>query len=257
MQGNDKSSLAIITGASRGIGAVIAQRLAKDGFHVALLARNTVELDSVAAKIQSTGGDALPVTCDVSDPASIREALKFIEQSRGTASVLVNNAGFGGPFKRTDEFNLQEWETVLATNLTSAHLFCQALLPQMKERGYGRIVNISSVLGITGGVLSSTYSATKHALIGYTRSVAAEWGRYGITCNAICPGYIQTKMLEANPVDMERLIARIPSQRLGKPEEVASLVLYLTEPMSGYINGSVLVMDGGLTAHISAVLPEF
>lgn len=213
--------IALVTGGSRGIGAAIARQLADDGYRVVTLARS----------------QPVDVLCDVTDRKSVHAALERIQAQVGSPDILVNNAGFGGPFHRIDEIDDAEWETIFATNIRAPFWFCRALLPQMKARGFGRVINIGSIQSLRAAPLSSTYIATKHALIGFTKAVASEWGRWGITCNAICPGYVTT-----GPK------ANIPAGRFAHPGEVAHAVSFLAGPNSAYTNGAVLTIDGGLIA---------
>ena len=251
MQKSSDAKLAIITGASRGIGAAIAEALAEAGFRVALLARDAQALSRLETKLAAAGAQARSFVCDVADEARVGETLASIENDLGTPGVIVNNAGVGGPFHRADEVSRQEWDTLFGVNMDGVHHLCRWALPRMKAQGYGRIVNISSIQGLFGGVRSSTYAATKHALVGYTKSLAAEWGAYGITCNAVCPGYIDTEMLlNADAASRTELLRKIPVGRFGTPEEVAGLVAFLVGPHGGYVNGSALVMDGGLSSQV-------
>lgn len=252
------AKLAIVTGASRGIGAAIAEVLAENGFRVALLARDAEALARLEKKLAAAGAEARPFVCDVADAAAVDATLARIETSLGVPGVIVNNAGVGGPFHRVDEVSKEEWDALFGVNVDGVYHLCRWALPRMKAGGYGRIVNISSILGLFGGARSSTYAATKHALIGYSKTIAAEWGAYGITCNAVCPGYIDTEMLaNADPGARKELLRRIPSGRFGTPEEVARLVAFLVGPFGGYINGSALVMDGGLSSHLANDVPSF
>lgn len=250
--------LALVTGASRGIGAAIAHVLARSGLRVGLLARDAAALSRLEHTLRAAGGRAWSFVCDVADEAAVDATLARIEKSLGSPSVLVNNAGVGGPFHRADEVSREEWDGLFGVNIDSVHHLCRRLLPRMKDAGYGRVVNISSIQGLFGGALSSTYVATKHALVGYTKAVAAEWGAHGITCNAVCPGYTETEMLAAaDPEVKKELLRRIPSGRFAAPEEVAHLVAFVVGPHGGYLNGSALVMDGGLSAHLGGDLPSF
>lgn len=243
--------LAVVTGASRGIGAAIAEVLAESGFRVALLARDAQALARLEKKLTAAGAQAQSFVCDVADEASVGATLARIEARLGVPGVVVNNAGFGGPFHRADEVSREEWDALFGVNVDGVYHLCRWALPRMKTAGYGRVVNISSIQGLFGGARSSTYSATKHALIGYTKSLAAEWGAYGITCNAVCPGYIDTEMLlNADAASRSALLQRIPVGRFGTPEEVARLVAFLVGSHGGYVNGSALVMDGGLSSQV-------
>ncbi|MFP2906397.1 SDR family NAD(P)-dependent oxidoreductase [Pyxidicoccus sp. 3LFB2] len=249
--------LALVTGASRGIGAAIADALAQSGQQVVLLARDAQALSRLEEKLVAAGARAHSFVCDVADEAAVEATLARVEASLGVPGIIINNAGFGGPFHRADEVSKAEWETLFGVNVDGVHHLCRWALPRMKAGGYGRIVNISSIQGLFGGARSSTYAATKHALIGYTKSLAAEWGAFGITCNAVCPGYIDTEMLlNADPASRTELLRRIPARRFGTPEEVAKLVTFLVGPHGGYINGSTLVVDGGLSSHLANDVPS-
>jgi 3-oxoacyl-[acyl-carrier protein] reductase len=250
--------LALVTGASRGIGAAIAQVLVESGLRVALLARDVAALSQLEQRLNARGPRAWSFVCDVADEAAVDATLAHIQTSLGRPTVLVNNAGVGGPFHRADEVTRLEWDALFGVNIDSVHHLCRRVLPWMKTAGYGRIVNISSIQGLFGGALSSTYVATKHALVGYSKAVAAEWGAHGITCNAVCPGYTETEMLaKADPAVKKELLRRIPANRFATPEEVARMVAFLVGPHGGYINGSTLVIDGGLSAHLGNDLPSF
>lgn len=243
-------SSAIITGAGQGIGQAIAYELAGQGIHTYLLARTLEKLEAVAGNIRAAGGACTCLPCDITKTQEIDAALQAIERSEAVFPlILVNNAGFGGPFHRTDEVSAEEWDIIFQTNVKAAFLFCKAVLPRMKAANFGRIVNISSIFGIVGGALSSTYAASKHALIGYTKSLAVEWGSSNITCNVISPGYVNTDM--GAPPDTAyyaNIIRHIPGNRMGTPEEIARLVHFLVKPESGYINGANIIVDGGLLA---------
>ncbi|WP_395835907.1 SDR family NAD(P)-dependent oxidoreductase [Archangium violaceum] len=249
------ANIAVVTGASRGIGAALAEVLAENGFRVALVARDVAALSKLETKL---GDRARSFVCDVADEAAVNATLDRIETSLGTPGVIVNNAGVGGPFHRVDEVDTAEWDALFGVNVDGVRHFCRWALPRMKASGYGRIVNISSIQGLFGGARSSTYAATKHAIIGFSKTIAAEWGAYGITCNAVCPGYIDTEMLaNADPESRKELLRRIPAGRFGSAEEVARLVAFIVGPFGGYINGSSLVMDGGLSAHLANDVPTF
>jgi 3-oxoacyl-[acyl-carrier protein] reductase len=258
METQSKAPLAVVTGASRGIGAAIATELARNGFEVALLSRDAAALDQLQARLTEAGGRAWPLICDVANREDALAALDRIEAKAGVPRVIVNNAGLGGPFHRVDEVSVAEWNQLFGVNVEGVRNLCQWALPRMKAAGYGRIVNVSSIMGLFGGAQSSTYAATKHALVGYSKAIAAEWGAHGITCNAVCPGYTETEMLAKAPAAARnRLLERIPVKRFGTPEEVAGLVAFLVGPFGGYVNGSALVMDGGLSAHLASDLPVF
>ena len=242
--------VALITGAAQGIGASIAEAL---GLHMDALVLLDIQpgFDAVTGQIGTT--PTKRYVCDVGDAQAVARSLKQASDTFGAPNVLVNNAGKGGPFHRVDEVSDDEWFSLMATNLKSVFNLSRALLPGMKQEGFGRIVNIASVQGYLGAARSSTYVAAKHGVIGYTRAIAAEWGAYGITCNAICPGYVGTEMgLQDGEVDdhTKRVLSATPAGRIARPEEIASLVRYLVGPDSSFMNGSVLTIDGGLTSHV-------
>lgn len=228
-------SVALVTGSCGGIGSAILARLKNEGWSVADV-------------------DILPEAgfrCDVSSEDEVKACLARVEAELGAVDLLVNNAGLGGPFHTIDEVALDEWERIMAINVRAPFLLCRQLVPRMASRGGGRVVNIASVQGTRGAARSSTYSTSKHALVGLTRSLAVEWGNRGITCNAICPGYVDTAMgldEEGNPGITARAMARIPAGRQATPDEVASLVAYLASAEAAYMNGAVLPLDGGFSA---------
>ncbi|WP_426732665.1 SDR family NAD(P)-dependent oxidoreductase [Myxococcus faecalis] len=258
MTSPSNADLALVTGASRGIGVAIAEVLAGQGLRVVLLARDEEALARQEAKLRASGAQAWSFACDLANEAALDATLARLESTVGVPGVLVNNAGFGGPFHRADEVSRSEWEQLFGVNVDAVHQLCRWALPRMKAERFGRIVNIASSLGLFGGALSSTYAATKHALVGYSKSLGAEWGAHGITCNAICPGYIDTEMLaKAPPALREELLRRIPAGRFATPDEVARLVAFVAGPSGGYINGTTLVVDGGLSSHLANDLPTF
>lgn len=244
---------AIITGASQGIGAAIAKELAALGFHVVLLSRRGVELEKVCETIQNKGGSCTWFVCDVSKAAEIELFFEKLQQlTLPPPSVLVNNAGWGGPFQSIDAVAEADWDAIFAVNVKSAYLFCRRLLPLMREQGFGRIINIASVYGSRGGAGSVAYTAAKHALLGLTRAVSVEWGAHNITCNTISPGFIDTPMTAEASTDFTRRVTdSIPSHRYGTAEEVAKMVAFLAGTNSAYVNGADLVVDGGLIAGFS------
>lgn len=240
---------AVVTGAGSGIGEATARRLAADGHPVALVGRDSGRLLRVAQEIAGSGGTARALPCDVAVEQEVSACVAAVEEAWGVPGVLVNNAGIGGPFHRIDEVSGEEFDRIFAVNVKGLYLFCRMLLPAMAGQGYGRIVNVASIQGFLGSPLSSTYVASKHAVIGYTRALAAEWGRSGITCNAVCPGYVETAMGIQDGVDehQQRVRSRTPTGTLARPGEIAAMISFLIgQP---YINGSVQVMDGGISCH--------
>jgi 3-oxoacyl-[acyl-carrier protein] reductase len=243
--------VALVAGAG-GIGAAVCDALANAATVVAL---DIVEdrAEAAARRVRERGGNAKAVRCDVSDPSDVDACLAVIERDLGVPSILVHAAGFGGPFRSVDEVPVDEWDRIIGTNLRSAFLLSKWHLPRMRARGFGRIVFIASVQGLHGARLSSAYVASKHGLVGFARALAAEWGEFGITCNAVCPGYVDTAMgaqPEARPGHLERILERTPSKRIAEPSEVASMVLYLVSDAARHVNGAALVIDGGITADI-------
>ncbi len=253
MMNQSRSRTVIVTGGGNGIGAAISSHLASSGDFVAVVDKNELAAEKVASSILSRGGQAVAIQCDVSNESEVIACLSEVKKRRGTIECLINNAGVGGPFHTVDEVTVEEWDWIMGTNLKGVFLFLKHTLPEMKRVGFGRIINMASVQGLLGASRSSTYVASKHAVIGYTRAVAAEWGPFGVTCNAICPGYIDTQMgIQAGKVDehLTKVLNKTPVGRVGKPDEVAALVSYLIDSKTGYMNGSVITLDGGISAHV-------
>lgn len=250
----NESQVAIVTGAGRGVGKAVAKRIAGQGIAVGVLDIDLENARQVVAEIVQEGGTAFAALCNVGKRESVETAITQVENHFGaTPLLLVNNAGVGGPFHRVDEVSDEEWEWIMNTNLRSVFLFARHLLPKMKAAGYGRIVNIASIQGLFGAARSSTYVASKHGMIGYTKAIAAEWGPYGITCNAICPGYVDTAMgVESSEVTdyLRKVLEKSPVKRIAQPAEIAAMVAFLLGPESGYINGASITMDGGITSHV-------
>jgi 3-oxoacyl-[acyl-carrier protein] reductase len=238
--------IALVTGASQGIGRTCALELAKGGATVALAARNEAKLAAVVAEIEAAGGKAAAFKLDVSSEESIKTGAKAVLSQFGKVEILVNNAGITRDgllmrMKRAD------WDDVIGTNLTGAFLLTQALVPAMMKNRWGRIVNISSVVGRTGQAGQANYAASKAGLIGFTRSLARELASRGITANAVAPGYIETPMTEVlNEQQRTAMMATIPLARPGRPEDIAQAVAFLASEAAGYITGHVLDVNGGM-----------
>jgi 3-oxoacyl-[acyl-carrier protein] reductase len=243
---NLQGKTAFVSGASQGIGRACALALARMGARIALAARNEAKLEAVAAEIEAAGGQAKPFLMDVSDEASIQAAAKASIAHFGAVEILVNNAGITRDtlllrMKRAD------WDAVMTTNLTGAFLLTQALLNPMLRARWGRIINVSSVVGRTGQAGQANYAASKAGLIGFTRSMAREVASRSVTVNAVAPGYIETAMTSVlEDKQREALLSHIPLGRAGTDEEVAHAVAFLASPQASYITGHVLDINGGL-----------
>ena len=245
---------ALVTGASRGIGAVVAAALAAEGAHVSLLAR---EAQSLARLAEQLGNDrALPVAADVTDGASVRGAFAAARARFGPVHILINNAGQAASAKFTDTDEAL-WQRIMAVNLTGTYLCAHAAVTDMLQLKYGRIVNIASTAGLRGAAYISAYVASKHAVIGLTRALALEYATRNITVNAVCPGYVDTDIVRqavatirhktgrSESEALAALVATNPQQRLITPEEVANAVLWLCRPGSQSITGQSLIISGG------------
>jgi NAD(P)-dependent dehydrogenase (short-subunit alcohol dehydrogenase family) len=248
--------VAVVTGGGRGIGAAIARGLAAAGARVVVSARSGGQLDGVVAEIAAAGRDARAVVCDVTDPESVSRLLGEAETELGPVEILVNNAGVSSsaPLRSVE---LAEWNRLMAVNATGTFLCTRAFLPGMVANGWGRVINVASVAGRAGAAYISAYAASKHAVIGFTRSVAAEVAAKGITVNALCPGYVETPMTDES---VERIVAKTglsqeeargritamnPQGRLIEPDEVAFLAVALCDPRARGINGQAIGVDGG------------
>ncbi len=238
--------IALVTGASQGIGRACALELARAGATVALAARSADKLAALADQVAAAGGLAAAFTLDVASEESLKSGARAILDRYGKIEILVNNAGITRDglmmrMKRAD------WDDVLGTNLTGAFLLTQALLPAMLKNRWGRILNITSVVGRTGQAGQVNYASSKAGLIGFTRSLAREVASRGITVNAVAPGYIETPMTAVlDDKQREAMMATIPLGRPGTPEDIAQSVAFLASDAAAYITGHVLDVNGGM-----------
>lgn len=235
------TGVAIVTGGTRGIGLAITTALTAAGYKVAAIYHGNEE----AAKACAASTGAAIYKADVADFAACHEVCAQIEKDLGPITALVNNAGItkdGMMHKMAEE----SWHAVIETNLTSCFNMCRAVITGMRERSFGRIINISSINGQKGQFGQTNYSAAKAGMLGFTKALALESAGKGITVNAICPGYIETDMTATMKQEvLDSIIRQIPAARMGKPEEIADLVVYLTSDKAAFMNGSTLTMNGG------------
>ncbi len=238
---------ALITGSTRGIGKAIAQYLAKAGARVIITGRDQGRAEEVAKEIAQTYGvETLGVAMDMSEKDSITSAYERIESLFGGVDILVNNAGITKD-KLFLRMSLEDWEEVLRVNLTGTFLITSLAVKGMLKKRWGRIVNISSVVGFTGNIGQVNYSSTKSALIGFTKSLAKELASRNITVNAVAPGFIETDMTSVLSDELKQAyLKNIPLGRFGKPEDVAGAVLFLCSDYASYITGEVLHVNGGM-----------
>ncbi len=242
-----QGQVAIVTGASRGLGKAMAIALGANGAHVVCVARNTELLAKTAEAIVAAGGSAAAMACDVTDRQAVDQLVDQVAEQSGRIDILVNNAGITRD-TLLPRMSDDEWDDVINTNLRSAFLWCRAVSRHMMRARYGRVINVSSVSGLIGNPGQTNYSASKAGLIGLTRSLSRELAGRNVTINAVAPGFIESDMTatlgEAIVAEAKK---RIPAKRLGKPEEVAAAVLFLASPAAGYVTGHVLTVDGGMT----------
>jgi 3-oxoacyl-[acyl-carrier protein] reductase len=240
-----QGQVALVTGASRGIGRAIAKALAAEGSTVVLTARDSARLAEVVAEIAAAGGKAVARAMDVADRASVEAAFDEVVKAHGRIDHLVNNAGI-----TRDNLVLRmkddDWQQVLGTNLTGVFLCTQAVLRPMLKQRSGRIVNVTSVVGLLGNPGQANYAASKAGVVGFTKSVAREVASRSITVNAVAPGFIETDMTAAmTDKAREALASSIPLGRTGRPEDVAGAVVFLVGDAAAYVTGQVLAVDGG------------
>ena len=242
--------VALITGASRGLGKAMALALGEAGARLALVSRDTAHLTAVAEEARNMGAQAEVFRADVREEAQVLQLARDVPAKLGPVDILINNAGTVVRSLCVD-FTLADWKLVLNTNLTSAFLMCRSFVPQMKGRGYGRVINISSIMAHISLPQRTAYSASKAGLLGFTRALALELAPEKITVVAISPGPFVTEMtapLAADPAHNAQFSSRVPLGRWGQPEEVGKLALYLCSDEASFITGTDILIDGGWCA---------
>lgn len=239
--------VAVVTGASRGIGKSIAMRLARDGRHVVLISRSEGPLNEVKAAIEAAGGSASVLAVDISDATAFAAAIGGIAEAQGRLDILVNNAGITKDnlaLRMSDD----EWNIVLSTNLTSAFVAIRAAARAMMKNRFGRIVNISSTSGVVGNAGQANYAAAKAGLMGLTKTIARELGSKGVTANVIAPGFIETDMTHNLPQEVKDHVTGLMAvKRLGTGDDIAAAVAYVTSDEAGFLTGQTICVDGGMT----------
>ncbi len=247
---NLSGKIAVITGASKGLGKAMALALSRKGAAIALVSRDLEKLESVAHEIRSTGGQAAVFKADVRDEKQIQDVEREVANQLGKVQILINNAGINIR-KNLIDFTLEEWQSVVDTSLTSTFLMCRSFVPHMRGTGYGRILNMTSIMSHVSLPGRTAYSAAKAALLGLIRALALELAPEGITVNGISPGPFGTEMnqpIMQNPEANAQFLASIPVGRWGKVEEIGSLAAFLCSEEAGYITGTDILIDGGWTA---------
>lgn len=241
-----EQTIALVTGASRGIGRAIAEALGTQGMTVIGTATSESGAAAISEALANAGIQGRGMCLDVSDDASVESVVKAIGVEFGTVTVLVNNAGITRD-NLLMRMKAEEWDAVLNTNLTSLYRVCKACLRPMMKAKTGRIINIASVVGASGNAGQTNYAAAKAGMVGFTKSLAQEVGSRGITVNAVAPGFIDTDMTRELPeAQREALLAAIPLARLGQPEEIAAAVAFLASAAGGYITGETIHVNGGM-----------
>ena len=244
---NLQNQVAVVTGAGRGIGRAIALRLAKAGADIVCVSRTAENAATAAAEVAALGRRSWSYALDVADSEAVTATAASILEATGQVQILVNNAGItrDGLLMRMSD---ADWDAVIDTNLKGAFLMTKAFTRGFLKQRAGRIINVSSVIGVMGNAGQSNYSASKAGLIGFTKSVARELGSRGLTCNAIAPGFIETDMTSAmDAKSRDALLGQIPLAALGQADDIAEAALYLAGPSGRYVTGIVLTVDGGLS----------
>lgn len=238
--------VALVTGAASGIGRAAAVAFAAEGARVAILDRTEDVLKQTEAAVKNTGGDVLTIACDVSSPSQVEAAVKLVVERFGQLDVAFNNAGVENKAVPLHEIDLEEWDRILGINLRGTFVCMKHEIAQMMRQGGGVVVNTSSGAGIRGVAGGSAYAASKHAIIGMTKSAALDYAKQNIRVNAVLPGNIETPMMDRfTGGDIQKAVDLEPVGRLGKPEEIAEAVLWMSSDLGGFVTGSAIVVDGG------------
>ena len=244
-----EKKVALVTGAGSGIGAEIARRLGAQGASVVVADLDEAAAAKVAREIEDAGGVARPVRQDVGDPASVARSVTFTEETFGGLHLAVNNAGIGGGDAPVADYGIDDWNKVIAVNLSGVFLGLKYEIPAMLRSGGGSVVNLASILGSVGAANHAGYVAAKHGVVGLTKTAALDYAGQGVRVNAIGPGYIETPLLERLSDEVRGgLVALHPIGRLGRAEEVAELALFLLSERASFVTGSYHLVDGGYTA---------
>ena len=246
MTENTEKRIALVTGAGRGIGKSIAELLANKGHHVICISRSASSCGGVADAINATGGSAESLALDVADKAAVKQTCEALLEKHTNIDILVNNAGItrdGLLFRMSDE----EWDAVIDTNLSSCFSFIKHLARPMTRKRWGRIINMASVIGLTGNAGQANYAAAKAGMIGLTKSLAKEFAARNVTVNAVAPGFIATDMTAGlNEKTQEAIVGVIPMKRMGESKDIAAISAFLASEDAGYITGQVFTVDGGM-----------
>ena len=245
MKFNLNNKIVIVTGASQGIGKIIAFELAKSGAHVACISRNKKAIESIVEEITINGGQASSFPCDISDSDTLSEIITEIIKENSRIDILVNNAGITKD-SLLMRMSIEQWDDVINTNLKGAFHCTKAVVRYMMKNKFGRIINITSIVGLTGNAGQANYAASKAGLIGMTKSIAKEVASRGITANCIAPGWIETSMTDKLSGEVKNeFLSHIPVGRIGSPDDIANAVIFLASDEAGYITGQTITVDGG------------
>ena len=244
-----EGKVALVTGAGSGIGKAVAISYAKEGAKVIVNDINKAHGQSVVDKIKSDGGEAFFIEADASKENEVQNLVQKSVEQYGRLDIACNNAGIGGEQNLTGDYSVEGWNKVVAINLNGVFFGCKYEIEQMEKNGGGVIVNMASIHRVAAAPMSPAYTSTKHAVVGLSKNIGAEYAQKNIRCNAVGPGYIKTPLLDAADAEMIEVIkSKHPMNRLGKPEEVADLVVFLSSDKSSFITGGYYLIDGGYTA---------